>query len=83
MKYLKRRRLGGEVPPHLVEKARLQAEFRNKINELDKLADEILSKDTKQRQLMFQLEHSKAKRTNNYVKFLTLRKKESLKNAIS
>ena len=83
MRYLKRRPLGAERAQHLAEKARLQAEFRNKINELDKLADEILSKDTKQRQLMFKLENSKAKTTNNYVKFLTLRKKESLKNAIS
>ena len=83
MRYLKRRPLGGERAAHLAEKARLRAEFSYKNNELEKFADEILKKDTKQRQLEFELRKSKAKITNNYVKYLTLRKKESFENAFS
>jgi len=83
MKYLKRRPLGAERAQHLAEKVRLQAEFKSKNNELEQFADEILRKDSKQRELEFKLRNTKVKRTNNYVKYLTLRKKESLKNAFS
>ena len=83
MRYLRRRPLGAERAQPLAEKERLQAEFNIKNNELEKFADEILRKDTKQRQFQFNLSKSKAKITNNYVKYLQLRKKESLKNAFS
>jgi len=83
MMYRERRRLGAERAQHLAEKAQLQAEFSRKNSDLERFADEILKKDTKQRQFEFRNSKSKGKVTNNYVKYLTLRKKESLKNALS
>ena len=83
MTYRVRRRLGGEVPPHIADEEHLPAKFRRKSAELEKFATEILAKDSSQKQLEFKMRHTnKFKRTNNYVKYLTLRKKEMF-NAIS
>ena len=81
--YRERRRLGGEVPPHLADGEHLPARSRRKIAELEKFANDILAKDASQKQLEFKMKHNnKFKRTNNYVKYLILRKKEMF-NAIS
>ena len=87
MRYLKRRPLGAERAQHLAEKGRLQAEFdyKCKQKELDQAAKDWIKQAyaKKQEQETKFWTKVKDRRTNNYVKYLMIKKKESLQNAIS